>query len=357
MSRPKKTVALGAVSEFGTLRLEIQADKIHQFPVIIASLLYMRGLLPMDAFGQRILREKRFHERYLYFVKGKASGNFACNRTEYVPICVFERHMSGEADQFLDLLLTVITDKSSPNKGLEPYTFTFDNSGERGTADRLTNGSRMDLISPNDERARMRNMIFEGKTLLRRLSTMCAESPALPDERSLGIHVFYKPECPGSYNIPGLTGSQDDTIEYPRTSYWKRTRRFHGSIDSGFHTVGLRVNSLLSTSPDGEAHFPSVEEANFIAVLRSDEVGIPTPAQMLLDVVEKIYVSTDGSTSTNTYDAVIPEKELKELSYTPARHQDGGDTFSKPTVTARTVDYVQNRHDATEKLDEENKDN
>ncbi|KAJ5823574.1 DNA-binding HORMA [Penicillium robsamsonii] len=134
----------------------------------------------------------------------------------------------------------------------------------------------------------MRNMIFEGKAL-RRLSTMCAEIPALPDERSLGIHIFYKLECPASYDIPGLTGSQDDTIEYPRTSYWKRTRRFYGSVDSGFHSyihlscsgltprsVGLRVNSLLSTSPGGEAQW---KEANFDAVLRSDEVGIPMPAR------------------------------------------------------------------------------
>lgn len=120
----------------------------------------------------------------------------------------------------------------------------------------------------------------------------------------------------------GFADSQDDTIEYPRASYWERTRRFYGSIDSGFHTyvsllvqnlllfngglvltyrrVGLRVNSLISTSPGGEAHFPFAEEANEEAVLRSEEVGIPTPAQMPLDVVGDIYISTDESTAGGT---------------------------------------------------------
>jgi hypothetical protein len=114
----------------------------------------------------------------------------------------------------------------------------------------------MDFVSPHEDRADMRNMIFEGKALIRRLVKMCAESPALPsmcilfpfmvlplttstEERSLGIHVFYKPECHECYNVPGFIDSQDDTIEYPRTSYWERTRRFYGSVDSGFHTYVL----------------------------------------------------------------------------------------------------------------------
>lgn len=59
------------------------------------------------------------------------------------------------------------------------------------------------------------------------------------------------------------------------------------------------MNSLLSTSTGSEA-FPSAEEANDDMVLRSDEVGIPTPAQMLLDVVGEIYVSTDERTASGT---------------------------------------------------------
>lgn len=51
---------------------------------------------------------------------------------------------------------TVIGDKASPHKVLESHTFTFDNFGERGTADRLTNGLRMDFVSPycTDDEAR-----------------------------------------------------------------------------------------------------------------------------------------------------------------------------------------------------------
>lgn len=60
------------------------------------------------------------------------------------------------------------------------------------------------------------------------------------------------------------------------------------------------MNSLLSTSPGGEAYFPPVEEANDELVLRSDEVGIPTPAQMPLDLVGEIDVSTDESTAGST---------------------------------------------------------
>jgi hypothetical protein len=60
------------------------------------------------------------------------------------------------------------------------------------------------------------------------------------------------------------------------------------------------VNSLLSTSPGGEAHFPSTEEASDDAVLRSEEVGIPTLAEMPLDVVGEVYLSTDESTASDT---------------------------------------------------------
>ena len=60
------------------------------------------------------------------------------------------------------------------------------------------------------------------------------------------------------------------------------------------------MNSLLSTSPGGEAHFPSTEEAIDDAVLRSEEVGIPTLAEMPLDVVGEVYLSTDESTSSDT---------------------------------------------------------
>ncbi|KGO55709.1 DNA-binding HORMA [Penicillium expansum] len=331
MPRSKKNVALEAAPQSGAHQPEIQANKIHRFPVIeqslelmkitlhmtIASLLFMRGLLPMQVFGERILRANRFHERYTYanFVNGKSKGNFARNRSEYVPMWAIERHMSDEADKLLDLLFTIIANKDLPNKVLESYTFTFDNFGERGTADRLTNGPRMDFVSPHEDRASMRNMIFEGKALIRRLITMCAESPALPNERSLGIHVFYKPECPASYDVHGFADSQDDTIEYPRASYWERTRRFYGSIDSGFHTAGLRVNSLISTSPGGEAHFPFAEEANEEAVLRSEEVGIPTPAQMPLDVVGDIYISTDESTAGGTDDAIDFSEEFPGHQY------------------------------------------
>lgn len=84
---------------------------------------------------------------------------------------------------------TVIADKHTPDKVLESYTFTFDNFGERGTADRLTNGPRMDFVSPHEDRASMRNMVFEGKALIRRLRTMCAESPPLPSMCTLLLPI------------------------------------------------------------------------------------------------------------------------------------------------------------------------
>ncbi|CAI7635949.1 unnamed protein product [Penicillium palitans] len=342
MSRSKKTVALTAASKSGAAHPEIQADKIHRFPVIVSSptestapdmnptnsygiiIGAKPGVIENNAtydhvFGERILRANRFHERYNYahFVNGKSKGNFGRNRSEYVPIWengVFDALLRGvlHAVQF-----TVIADKHTPDKVLESYTFTFDNFGERSTADRLTNGPRMDFVSPHEDRASMRNMVFEGKALIRRLRTMCAESPPLPNERSLGIHVFYKTQCPGSYDVPGFADSQDNTIGYPRTSYWERTRRFYGSVDSGFHALGLRVNSLRSTSPGGEAYFPSAEEANDDIVLRSDEVGIPTPAKIPLDVVGEICISTDESTADDSDDAIISLKELLDFQYTP----------------------------------------
>lgn len=60
------------------------------------------------------------------------------------------------------------------------------------------------------------------------------------------------------------------------------------------------MNSLRSTSPGGEAYFPSAEEASDDIVLRSDEVGIPMPAKIPLDVVGEIYVSTDESTADDS---------------------------------------------------------
>ncbi|KAJ5393268.1 uncharacterized protein N7487_010909 [Penicillium crustosum] len=441
MSRSKKTVALRAASKSGAPQPEIKADKIHRFPVIVSS--------PTESIAPEM------NPTNSYGIIGAKPGVNEDNTTydhcialmyadtvDYCPympsaseFCQQTASMSATtmpfSDRLLDLLengvfdaflrgvlhavqFTVIADKASPNKILESYTFTFDNFGERSTADRLTNGPRMDFVSPHEDRASMRNMIFEGKALIRRLRTMCAESPPLPNERSLGIH--------------------DNTIEYSRTLYWERTRRFYGSVDSGFHTLGLRVSSLRSTSPGGEAYFPSAEEANDDIVIRSGDVGIPTPAQMPLDVVGEIYVSTDESTagdgdenkvedriffneedlenyqswvhkkaqlmaeavkadsddsSETKFVAKLPRPERSRKSSIPLNWPEEEANFpvsrdsvhssqarrksredfspenyirrlqtagSKPTVKARTVAYVENRHGVTEKLDKEKKD-
>ncbi|OQE08810.1 hypothetical protein PENVUL_c008G03157 [Penicillium vulpinum] len=426
MSRSKKTVDLEIASESGALQPKIQADTIHRFPVIMnptnsygiigAKLGVSEDYATHDhriTFTYAMPSASGFCEQIAstsaittpIFLNGKGKDNFARNRSEYVPIWAIERHISDEADKLLDLLendifdallrgilravqFTVIADKNSPKKVLESYTFTFENSGERGTADCLTNGPRMDFVSPHEDR------------------TSAAWEYTSSTNR----------------NAPDLT-----------TSFWKRTKRFYGSVDSGFHTVGLRVNSLISTSPGGEAHFPSVEEASADAVLRSDEVGIPTPAQMPLDVVGEIYLSTDESTASDsdyrrmedliffkredvdfsqstahkmaqswTDPAVDPADESKTKRPTrPERSKRSRIPFnepeaeayatnpisregiflsrtrretrevlsptvyirrlqnagSKPIVTTRTVDYVKNRQDATKKLDERDKDN
>ncbi|OQE02092.1 hypothetical protein PENSOL_c003G03998 [Penicillium solitum] len=247
-----------------------------------------------------------------------------------------------EADQLLDLLengvfnallrgvlhavqFTVIT---SPNKVLESYTFTVGN---------------FDFVSPHGDRASMRTMISKGKGLIRRLRTMCSENPPLPNERSLGIHVFYTPECPGSYDMPGFADSRDNTIEYPRTSYRERTRRFYGSVDSGFHTLGLRANSLLSTSPGGEAYFPSVEEANDDIVLHSYELNpnfhllLDACGAANIDVVRFILDSHDD-----------PENPLPLGSVDLHQRDDSGDT----PILAAAGSLIYPDEDADEAEDE-----
>lgn len=47
----------------------------------------------------------------------------------------------------------------------------------------------MDFVSPQEDRADMRNMIFEGNALIRRLVKMCDESPALPSMCTLLLPI------------------------------------------------------------------------------------------------------------------------------------------------------------------------
>ncbi|OGE55621.1 hypothetical protein PENARI_c004G11363 [Penicillium arizonense] len=355
---------------------KLPIEEIFRFPVVahsfdltkimlhmtIATLFYMRGLLPDMVFSERNLRGASFEKGFIYsqIINGKGVGKSRSHRADYVPTRIIEKNMNDTADHFLNLLeggifeairqgnlhavqLTIFDNLDVPEAVLESYTFTFDYSGNRGPADRRHVYTKIDILDIAGDKNAWRDVIRTGESLIRQLITMCARLPILPNQRYMGIHVFYRDECDDSYEIPGFARADDDTIGYPSAGDWGKVSRFCGTLDSGFHTAGVRLSHLAPRIIDLATPIELLEERYDDNLLRVSETGIE---EAQIPMMGEVYFSTDESTcseSSPTDPSLVRYLPLDE----DGNEDDQGPvqwTYYNITQRLRTMEKMRHNH-------------
>ncbi|EAW06931.1 putative meiosis specific protein Hop1 [Aspergillus clavatus NRRL 1] len=273
--------------------------------VSLGTLFYLREFLPLPCFDDRDLKEAQRDNNLSYreFINGKqqAETSEALARAPFgtgrrgQPLKIIIRDSNPKANTILDVLengifdalrknvlsavqFTIILDKDEPENVLESYTFTFKYTGGHGVVN-----SRLESLSINPV-----GCVADVKTaqtarvglemIVRRLITLSAFLPTLPNKRNLGVHLFYTEDCPPDYEPPGFTGALNDTIKYPLTENWRKETQSCGSMDSGWHSVGLKVTSLkwVGPDPEGSEAVPKVPtDLEYRDVVqRSEDIGL-----------------------------------------------------------------------------------
>ncbi|KAL4867754.1 hypothetical protein BDV12DRAFT_170783, partial [Aspergillus spectabilis] len=281
--------------------LELVKIMLH---VSFGTLFYLREFLPLHCFEERDLKQAQRQQRLSYreFINDEintadpvGAPDSTIGRTKKSqPLQVIVRGSDPKADMIVDVLesgifdalsksvleavqLTIITDQGAPDNVLESYTFSFRyNEGLGDLPKRLESlsiepcGYVADMKSAQTARVGL-------EMIIRRLIALSAFLPTLPNKRSLGVHLFYTEDCPADYDPPGFKGARDGTINYPLTENWKRVTQPCGKMESGWHTVGLKVTSLKWTGPepeDSELIPPVPAEIEYKdAVPRTEDIG------------------------------------------------------------------------------------
>ncbi|KAJ0425172.1 HORMA domain-containing protein [Aspergillus carlsbadensis] len=257
--------------------LEMVKIMLH---VTFGTLFYLREFLPLPCFDDRDLKEAQRQKKFSYreFIDSNTNPSPSNGSTNVAsgqgkrgqPLKVILRGSDPKADMIVDVLetgifdalsksvleaiqLTIVADKAEPDNVLESYTFTFKYTGGAGQLN-----SRLESLSiepvgyvADIKTAQTARMGLE--SIVRRLITLSAFLPTLPNKRALGIHLFYTEDCPPEYEPPGFAGARDGTINYPLTENWQKESQACGTMDSGWHTVGLKVTSLKWVGPEPES--------------------------------------------------------------------------------------------------------
>ncbi|RJE20030.1 meiosis specific protein Hop1 [Aspergillus sclerotialis] len=236
--------------------LEMVQIMLH---VSIGTLFYLREFLPLACFDDRDLKQALRENKFSYreFINGKDRSDKSAGTRELAfgqgkrgqPLKIIIRHSDPKADMLLDVLehgifdalnkkvleaiqLNVLVDKEAPSNVLESYTFSFKYSGRPGDVDSRLESLCLDPVGC--------------------VADMKSAQTARMDKRNLAIHLFYTDSCPREYDPPGFSAGEGYSLNYPLTENWKRESQSCGIMNSGFHTVGLKVTSLKWTGPDPE---------------------------------------------------------------------------------------------------------
>ncbi|GKZ21015.1 DNA binding protein [Aspergillus brasiliensis] len=264
--------------------LEMVQIMLH---VSFGTLFYLREFLPLPCFDDRDLREAQRESdlSYRQFIdRPTHSEALACKEDvpfgrgkKGQPLKIILRGSDPKADMILNILetgifdalsknvleavqLTILVDKDAPENVLESYTFSFRYTGEAGDVNNRLESLSIEPMGCVADIKTSQTARIGLETIVRRLITLSAFLPTLPNKRSLGVHLFYTEDCPPDYEPPGFDGADDDTIKFPLNENWKRESQSCGQMNSGRHTVGLKVTSLkwIGPEPGGAEAVPQI---------------------------------------------------------------------------------------------------
>ncbi|KAL4972544.1 HORMA domain-containing protein [Aspergillus desertorum] len=341
--------------------LEMVKIMLH---VSIGTLFYLREFLPLQCFDDRDLKTAQRQQKFSYreFIdnntnpgvsNGIADSTFGTGKRGQ-PLKIIIRGSEPKADMIINVLetgifdalsksvleaiqLTVIADKDAPENVLESYTFSFRYSERLGDlSKRLESLS----IQPCGYVANMKSAHTARvglESIVRRLITLSSFLPTLPNKRALGVHLFYTEDCPADYEPPGFSGARDDIIKYPLTNHWMKESQACGRMESGWHTVGLKVTSLKWIGPEPEesesipqipAHIEYTD-----AVTRGEDIGLEDEERKLPSSQGEA-----GSSQEATQD-VVERERLQSMMPSQEMQSSNMDLIStQPVKPVRTTE-------------------
>ncbi|PLN84714.1 putative meiosis specific protein Hop1 [Aspergillus taichungensis] len=286
--------------------LEMVQIMLH---VSLGTLFYLRELLPLSCFDDRDLKkaQKKRELSYSEFInepptqdspEGRPEIPFGAGRRGQ-PLKIIVRGADPNAEMILNLLengifdalrrnvleavqLTILVDKDTPENVLESYTFSFKYTGAASDMNSRLERLSIDPVGCVADMKTAQTARIGLETIIRRLITLSAFLPTLPNKRHLGVHLFYTEDCPSDYEPPGFVGGRNEIIKYPFNESWQKESQPCGTMDSGWHTVGLKITSLKWTGPEPEAFEAPPQVPMDIeysdSVHRSDDIGFPEDA-------------------------------------------------------------------------------
>ncbi|KAG2418035.1 hypothetical protein HFD88_001135 [Aspergillus terreus] len=309
LQRPTELTNQESLSLKQQQSLEMVQIMLH---VSFGTLFYLRELLPLPCFEDRDLKEAQKEHKLSYreFIdkpshpedsQSSSTAPFGSGRRGQ-PLKVIVRGADSKADMILNALetgifdalrrnvleaiqLTILVDKDAPENVLESYTFSFKYTGVSGNMNTCVQSLTIDPVGCTADMKSAQTARVGLETIVRRLITLSAFLPVLPNKRNLGIHLFYTDDCPPDYEPPGFSAAKSDTIKYPFGANWRKESQSCGFMDSGWHTVGLKVTSLKWTGPECEGseappRIPAQLEYSDV-VRRADDIESPDAIEAL----------------------------------------------------------------------------
>ncbi|GAD92959.1 meiosis specific protein Hop1, putative [Paecilomyces variotii No. 5] len=313
----KRTIETPLISKQSQAVRQKQSQELVQIMLHVSfgTLFYLREFLPLQCFEDRDLRrlaQKENSLSYRKFINGKTSMMEYDEQRERgfgqgkrgQPLKILVRNRDAKADELLDLLeggifdaldknfleaiqLTVIVDEAHPENVLESYTFTFKYTGANGAADRRLASVSLASTDCVADMKTTQAARLGLEMIIRRMITLSTFLPVLPNKRSLGIHLFYTEDCPRDYEPAGFTTAADERIRFPCNEDWQKQTQSCGAMDSGYHTVGLKVTSLKWTGPEQDsseniAQVPSDLQYTD-SISRTKEIGVSSNDAMQIE--------------------------------------------------------------------------
>ncbi|KAF2116050.1 hypothetical protein BDV96DRAFT_40908 [Lophiotrema nucula] len=182
------------------------------------------------------------------------------------------------------------------------------------------------------------------RQLIRQTFVYCQRLPALPEHRFLKMHLTYNDTRPSDYHPPYFGDGEDDEMFYPDAD-WKVNQETAGAIDTGHHTICLRISHL---ELEGMDEMDSIDMDN-LTIPQTLEYSIPTSRFDDLDLEKKeqpiaVPKPNEGEQAphqpTVSERSHFPRSTLEESNATQLQHTVGDAGLTPPSRREVDLDIV-----------------
>ncbi|KIO34818.1 hypothetical protein M407DRAFT_16766 [Tulasnella calospora MUT 4182] len=243
----------------------------------LGSIVYIRGLFPEESLTDVHLRFRSEGERDIaYVVKqlSKDATGDAKRMYDYIENGICD---AIEKQYLSSFVLAIYLDRNDPNNIIEAYTFNFsyhEVPGQEGRVPTIDLSMRMGDMSLESETDNQQNerasaapvgrssleVATNLRTLLRNISTRASMLYSLPRRRYATFKLYYTPDTPEEYQPPGFAAvDPEDARLYFATHHSEEVpdREIYGTIETGYHSIDIKVASLTHCIPPTDLTAPA----------------------------------------------------------------------------------------------------